>query len=213
MAMGVLFIIGLVVFGYFASTVDSFPGEVRSSTWVQSWRTSWLDTAMKAVSLPGALPVAAPVVLALSIGAYARGWRAEAVLVLGTTVAGYLVSRGLKEVIARPRPPDGVVQILQETSSYSFPSGHAMHHAVLFGIVLVVLTRRMGPIAVVWTAGVAFAIALLIMGISRMYLGMHWLGDVVGGYAFGAAVVMVATWVWSVWRARPVTKNSKPPAD
>jgi undecaprenyl-diphosphatase len=197
-ATGVLFIIGLVVFGYFASTVESFPGEARSSTWVQSWRTSWLDTAMKAVSWPGALPVAAPIVLALSIGAYARGWRAEAVLIL-------------KEMIARPRPTDSVVQVLQETSGYSFPSGHAMHHAVLFGIVLVVLTGRMGPRAVVWTAGVALTIALLVMGISRMYLGMHWLGDVVGGYAFGAAVVMVAMWVWGSWRGRHAVKDADPP--
>ncbi len=211
MAMGVLFIIGLVIFGYFASTVESFPGEVRSSTWVQSWRTPWLDTAMKVVSWPGALPVATPVVLALSIGAYARGWRAEAVLVLTTTVAGRLVSIGLKEVIARPRPTDSVVQVLQETSGYSFPSGHAMHHAVLFGIVLVVLTGRMDPRAVVWTAGVALTIALLVMGISRMYLGMHWLGDVVGGYAFGAAVVMVAMWVWGSWRGRHAVKDADPP--
>ena len=211
-AIGVLFIVGLGVFGYFASAVESFPGEVRSSTWVQSWRTSWLDTAMKAVSLPGTLRVAVPVLLVLSIGAYARGWRAEAVLVLATTVAGRLAATGLKEAIARPRPPDSVVQVLQETGSYSFPSGHSMHYAVLFGIVLVALSGRTGSRTVVWTAVAVFAIALLAMGMSRIYLGMHWTGDVVGGYAFGAGVVMAATWVWGRWSARPLTKDAGPPA-
>jgi undecaprenyl-diphosphatase len=210
--LGVLFIIGLGVFGYFASTVETFPGEVRSSTWVQSWRTSWLDTAMKAVSLPGTLPVAGPVVLALSIGAYARGWRAEAVLVLVTTAAGRLVAMGLKEAIARSRPPDGVIQVLQETDSYAFPSGHAMHYAVLFGIIMIALSRRVESRTTMWTAAVAFVVAMLAVGVSRIYLGMHWSGDVVGGYAFGAGVVMAATWVWGRWSARPGTIDPEPSA-
>ena len=207
LATGVLFVIGLGIFGYFASAVESLPGEVSSLTWVQSWRTSWLDTAMKAVSVLGTLPVAAPVVLVLAMGIYALGWRAEAVLLLATTAAGRLVAMGLKDVIARPRPSEDFVQVLQETSSYSFPSGHAMHYAVLFGIVLVVLNSRTGSGALLRITAVAFTALLVVMGLSRIYLGMHWLWDVVGGYVFGAGVVIVATWVWGCWPAPHDTKN------
>ena len=198
-AMTLAFLIGLGVFAYFASVVGTFPGEVRASTWVQSLGTPWLDTVMKAVSSPGGLAIAGPIVLVASAGLYAKGWRSESILILASAGVGRLASFGLKEMVTRPRPPEDLVRVLQETDSYSFPSGHAMHYAVFLGTLAVILAIRMNPGPTLRAIQAMLLLALLAIGLSRIYLGMHWAGDVVGGYAFGAGVVIVAIWVWSRW--------------
>ena len=195
-AVGIGFLLGLAAFAYFAHAVDNFPGELGASTWVQSWRTSWLDTLMKAISVPGLLPVAAPVLLLASAALYLKGWRAESLLVLGSTVAGRVLSLALKEVVARPRPSEGLVQVLREADGYSFPSGHAMHYAAFLGALAVVLAIRIRPGIALWASQLTLAVALAAIGLSRIYLGAHWFGDVVGGYAFGAVVVGVSLWLW-----------------
>ena len=151
---------------------------------------------MKAVSVPGLLPVAAPVLLLASAVLYLKGWRAESLLVFGSTVAGRLLALALKEVVARPRPSEGLVEVLQEANGYSFPSGHAMHFAAFLCALAVVLAIRMRPGIALWASQLTLAVALAAVGLSRIYLGVHWFGDVGGGYAFGAAVVMVSLWLW-----------------
>ena len=195
------FLIGLGVFAYFASTVSHFPGEVSASTWVQSWRASWLDALTKAVSLPGVLAVAVPMVLLASAVLYLRGWRVEGALLLMATIGGHLIGVALKEMISRTRPPDELVQVLQGSDSYSFPSGHVMHYVVFFGTLVFILTMRMNPGVGLRLAQGGFVLGLLAIGLARIYLGAHWLSDVVAGYAFGAAVMVGALWLGSRWMA------------
>jgi len=90
----------------------------------------------------------------------------------------------LKLVIRRPRPP-GAAALLQHFS-WSFPSGHAMASLIGYGMLAYVLTllwihRRSAQIAVVLGA----ALLIIAIGFSRLYLGVHYFSDVVGGYAAG----------------------------
>ena len=180
--------------GIFAKVVANFPWEVTVSAWVQSRPTPWLDAVMEAVSLPGVLVLAAPMVALTAVVLYIKGWRGEAVLIVATTVAGRLITLVVKELVGRPRPTDDVVRVLQEASSNSFPSGHVMHAMVFLGALAVILAIQPRPGATLRTAQVV--LALLATGASRIYLGAHWLGDVVGGYAIGSAVVAASVWVW-----------------
>ena len=200
--MSVVILAALGVFAYFASVVVNFPGEVGVSTWMQSWRAPWIDNLMKVISLPGILVVAVPMVILTSLALYLKGWRAESLLVLATAVGGRLIAIGLKEAVERPRPHDGLVQVLQEVDGYSFPSGHVMHYAVFFGILAVIAATRIGPGRGRNLTYGALALLLAAIGISRIYLGVHQLGDVVAGYAFGALVVAGAAWLWFRWQAR-----------
>ena len=195
----------LGIFGYLAADVQYFPGELDFSTWVQSWRTAWLDSVMKVVSTPGLVLV--PLAVFASTFLFITGRRKEAVLILATLLVASVLTFAVKWVVARPRPSGELVQILVDAEGRSFPSGHVLRYASFFGVVGLVSTWNMGPSVVRSIIYGALALAMMAIGLSRIYLGVHWLGDVVGGYAFGAALVMAVAgvrqwWVVGVGRGR-----------
>ena len=201
-AIATAILLALGVFAYFASVTVNMPGEATVSRWVQSWRTPWLDTLMEVISLPSVLVVVGPTVLLATAVLYFKGWRQEAFLVLGTSVAGRLISITLKELVARARPAGDVAQSLQEAGGYAFPSGHVMHLTVLLGALAAVVTMRVESRATRRLALAIVLLALAAIGLSRIYLGVHLLGDVVGGYVFGAVTVWCAVWLWRRWGDR-----------
>jgi hypothetical protein len=95
----------------------------------------------------------------------------------------------LKQLFHRLRPPDTRLE------SFSFPSGHAMTAVVTYGMLGVLIARaapRRRP--VVALAGIWFA---LLIGASRVYLGLHWASDVVAGFAAGGLLLAISTWATS----------------
>jgi undecaprenyl-diphosphatase len=206
---GAAYLAALGVFAYFAAVVVNFPWEVTVSTTVQSWQSAWLDTTMRAVSELGVLEVAAPLVALTAVALFIAGWRAESIFMVLTPSAGRLVTLVVKEIVDRPRPSESAVQVLQDAASASFPSGHVVHSVVYLGALVVVLNLRLRPSRRLRTAQALLVALVLATGLSRIYLGMHWLGDVVGGFAFGAAVVAAAVWAWWVW-PKPVRGDERP---
>jgi undecaprenyl-diphosphatase len=99
-------------------------------------------------------------------------------------VGGALIERILKHEVHRHRPPFGVLRL----DSFSFPSGHALASTVGFGMLTYVLLRITRPTGRQSTLAILGVIALLItIGVSRVYLGMHFPSDVIAGYAAGGA--------------------------
>lgn len=121
-------------------------------------------------------------------------WRRSAwwtALWLAVTCAlGTLLQQTLKALVDRPRPvwPDPV-----DSARYSaFPSGHAMTATVVCGLLLWLLHRYDAGRAVWRTAMVAAVISVVGVGLTRVWLGVHWPSDVLGGWILGAFVVTVA---------------------
>ncbi|MEU0199439.1 MULTISPECIES: phosphatase PAP2 family protein [unclassified Streptomyces] len=119
--------------------------------------------------------------------------RWTAVWLAASVALGTLLQQGLKAAVDRPRPvwPDPV-----DSAHYAaFPSGHAMTATVVCGLLLWLLHRHgVGPSA--WRAAVAVAVVSVVgVGLTRVWLGVHWPSDVVGGWLLGATVVAVAVWV------------------
>ena len=108
---------------------------------------------------------------------------------LGGVVGGLGLNVVLKEIFERPRPV--FETLLVEEAHYAFPSGHAMNSLITYGLlayfIILNIENRIARIFI------AFAAVLLIVliGISRLYLGVHYLSDVIGGYAAG--LVWLAT--------------------
>jgi undecaprenyl-diphosphatase len=152
----------------------------------------WFELAVRDVTALGG-----PTVLALMSAAVigyllVDGKRAAAVLVLLSLSGGALLSTVLKHMFARPRPD--LVPHLVEVSSASFPSGHAMLSAVVYLTLGALLSRIEGPPQVkMYVLSVAIALTLTI-GLSRIYLGVHWPTDVLAGWCAGAA------WAVVCWR-------------
>jgi undecaprenyl-diphosphatase len=117
------------------------------------------------------------------------GKRSAALLVLVSVGGGSLISTLLKNVVARPRPE--LVAHLVDVQTLSFPSGHAMVSAVTF-LTLGVLLARMQSRRWVKTYILTAAIVLtLLVGVSRVYLGVHWPTDVLAGWCAGGAWAML----------------------
>ena len=158
--------------------------DVALLDWLHARATATGYAVFNAISLLGS-PVTLTI-LALAV-ALLLAARRELIVLAGWLAAfagGGLLDVVLKLVIRRPRPP-GAAAFLQHFS-WSFPSGHAMASLIGYGMLAYVLTllwihRRSAQIAVVLGA----ALLIIAIGFSRLYLGVHYFSDVVGGYAAG----------------------------
>jgi undecaprenyl-diphosphatase len=169
--------------------------------WMVQQRRPWLTTIAVAITTVGS-PMS--VELLAAVAAAVLWWRfrspvPSAIVVVTVAVAAASAAL-LKDVVGAHRPPR-TLQLGLETSP-SFPSGHATCTLALLGILAVVLGRGRSPLSrraltacvVVLTAAVA---------LSRLYLGVHWLLDVVGGALLGGAVVLIGSFA-----PRPGTEGS-----
>ena len=114
-----------------------------------------------------------------------------AILLAIAIVGGQVLSHLMKFSFARPRPE--LVPHIVEVSSASFPSGHSMMSAVTYLTLAVMLARTERRIRIRVFYIVVAAILTMLVGLSRVYLGVHWPSDVLGGWSLGAA------WALGVW--------------
>lgn len=133
---------------------------------------------------------------ALVLAALGR-WR-RAVVLIATVATAAGVSEVLKGVFDRPRPP-AAAALIALPSNASFPSGHAIATLALYGgIALMVILDATGVRARV-AAGGTVALAAIAVGVSRVYLGVHWPSDVVASWLLGTVVLCAAGWVAVAW--------------
>jgi membrane protein DedA with SNARE-associated domain/membrane-associated phospholipid phosphatase len=173
------------------------PGDSQAIDIVNSIRTDWLTSVAKVVTALGSSVVLIPLTLVVAgVLAWRRRWPEFWVLVGGVVIMLIAVPV-IKEIVGRPRPAG---MALVSAPDESYPSGHATH-SVFYTWLALTVTLRVRP---GWSYGTALligGIALTVaIGLSRFYLGVHYLSDVSGGWALGvsafticAAVAMVAT--------------------
>ncbi len=141
----------------------------------------------------------------IAVVLWRRGRRRLVAWLVTTMTVGGLLGPLLKLLVARARPsfPDPVAT----ASGYSFPSGHALN-SMLFALVLVVLAHpvtRGARRAAVWVAAV---LIVVVTGVDRLALGVHFASDVLAGWVVGVATVAGTTAAFAVWR----TREGLPPA-
>jgi membrane-associated phospholipid phosphatase len=197
--LAVLLLAG-VVLAALVSMSAVLPVDLAIAQRVQQPRTidAFLIPLMILVSAPGYYPWT--IILwgvALLLLLLRRDWVA-AVLVALTALASALAEL-LKLIIARPRPTSDLVEVYRAVSGYSFPSGHVVHYVAFFGILGYLAWRRLGASPPPATAARVAVESLLVVccglivlvGPSRVFLGAHWPTDVVAGYLFGGACLVL----------------------
>ena len=165
----------------------------------------WLHVAATDVTALGSVTVLGLIILlAFALLASLRRW-SEGALLLAGAGGGLLISQGLKRVFGRERPELAYRAV--EAVNASFPSGHAMLSAVVF-LTLGVLTARFADRRRVRVLAMSAAVLLsLLVGASRVYLGVHWASDVLAGWCVGAAWAM-ACWLAAYLVQRRFTPSS-----
>jgi undecaprenyl-diphosphatase len=156
----------------------------------------WFRAAMLDVTAIGGVTVLV-LMVALVAGflALQRHWLTLA-LVLGGTISGSLVVTLIKNIVGRARPT--IVDHLVNVSSLSFPSGHAANSAIVYLTMATLLSQLVERRAARTYLFVAAAAIVTLIGVSRIYLGVHWPSDVLGGWAFGT-LWAVAWWAIGAW--------------
>jgi membrane protein DedA with SNARE-associated domain len=159
------------------------PGDETAIEVVVHLHSGFLEALAKAVSFLGSGGfVWALTAVCATLLAWRRRWAEFGVLLAGMTLTS-VGFHEIKDAVDRPRPPDSLVNY----SGSSFPSGHAAH-SVLYVWLAVTIVLRLRPGMARATAVVTAGIVLTVLvGLSRVYLGVHYLSDVSGGWALGAA--------------------------
>ncbi len=184
--------------------------------WFRSRRSAPASAVFTAITAAGGSVSMGGLVLVVVAAFLARRRRRWAAYLALTAVGGVLLNQLLKRHFVRPRP-DLASAVLGATG-YSFPSGHAMSATIVLGALGYLAARSARSWAVKSAAFSAFATLALAIGVSRLYLGVHWASDVVAGFAAGALWVTAATTGYELvrqyrlLRAGGVPREAAPPS-
>jgi membrane protein DedA with SNARE-associated domain len=189
-----LFVVGYAV--VISGENGPTPGDTTAIEAVGNLNAGWLVDLAKAVTKLGstaftlAVALVAGVVLALR-----RRWIEVAVLV-GALAISHLAVPLLKDELARPRPEGGLVSV----SGDAYPSGHATYSVLYAWLALVVAVRVRPGLTYASALIVTGILVTVVVGLSRVYLNVHYFSDVAGGWALGAsafagcaAIAMIVT--------------------
>jgi undecaprenyl-diphosphatase len=175
-------------------------------------REAWLTRTLQDLTNLGSVRILLPLILLVGVGWWRRRrtWRPLALLAAAYLGAD-LAFNAVKELVRRPRPPVGI--LLKPVAGPSFPSGHVTQAVAVYGMLAALAAAATSS----WARKVtAWALAIVISGlvaVSRLYLGTHWLTDVLGGLALGAAwLFALLTSVRTLDQLRAHPTEQPPPA-
>lgn len=176
------------------------------AAFISAHRSAALTAVMKTVSAVGSPALVTGGALIVGVVLLIKHTWAPLLLAAVTSAGIDGLAAVFKNVLGRPRPP--VAHAIAGADGYGFPSGHAATAAAVLGILAVIcahwLPRRKAR-AVIWPAA---AMITALIGASRVYLGVHWVTDVFGGWIFGVMWLAVVVTAWAGFLRRRQLKNS-----
>ena len=193
-----LFISAIGFLGLTAMVVIYPPTEIDKwfSLEIQEHSCPLFDRFMFAVSTVGYMHITIPVVLCTALIFLFCGYRREALFTALTLCSG-LISSVVKYFVNRPRPTSDLVRVIEITRQQSFPSGHVMFYTVFFGMLIYLMYRlKQLPQAIRLSISILSASMIILISISRIYLGAHWLTDVLAGYLLGFLFLNLLIWLY-----------------
>lgn len=164
--------------------------DAQLSEAIRAIRTPWLTVVAKGVTRVGDASTMIALTLASVAGLLATRHRTGAVVVGLTVLGGRTLGSVVQVLVHRARPVD--VALIPLPHEYSFPSGHALASALFFGAWTFFVLGEVRSPAVRYVLVALFALLAVGVGLSRVYLGVHYLGDVVAAWLLAGAVLTVA---------------------
>ena len=186
----------LIFFGWLAD--EALEGDARAfddatRAAVHQFASPVVTAIMRGLSFVGSTIALSAGTIFIVIRFALRKWKREAILFALTMIGAGLLNITLKLAFKRPRPVPYFN--LSPPESYSFPSGHSLTSAVFFGALAAILTARIRSTRVKATIWIVSTAMFLLIGLSRIYLGVHYTTDVIAGFAAALIWILVVRFV------------------
>lgn len=210
-ALGVSLAVGLValillgwLFGEITDAVlerdDLAAVDSPLTRWLVANRVDWLTSLMRGITqLADPWFVVTFVTVVGLVVVWRRDrWRMDLTVLVVSSGGAALLMTGIKLLIERPRPSIGAV--VASASGFAFPSGHSTLAVAMFGAAAWVAARKVADRRkqlAIWALAVVLA---LLVGFSRLYLGVHWLSDVLGGFTLAALWLVLTITATTAYR-------------
>ncbi len=191
----------LVVWAFAEVTEEVIEGESRAFDravllWIAANVPAWMDGPMRVVTALGYYAVVLPLLAVAILAFYLKGWKLSAVLLFVSTAGGVVLTTVLKSVFRRARPE--FIDSGYTANFYSYPSGHATVAVGFYGALAVILAYHLrGPARLAALA--AGAALVLLIGFSRLYLGVHYPTDVLAGFLAAPLWLVTVGAVYALW--------------
>lgn len=197
-----------IAFGYIASAIGnesiaSFDTAVIA--FVQGLETPWLTSIMKVFTWIGSGYVVASIALIGFIVLYfVLHYRQQAFLLIVVIAGSVIFNSVLKNYFKRERPE---IHRILDANGFSFPSGHSMMAFALYAILAYIAWRNVRTMTSRVVLLLFTAFMIIIIGASRIYLGVHYPSDIVGGFAVSALWVTIAITVYAYFQHKREKKE------
>lgn len=190
-AMIGIFLIMSYLFWNFSKVVPKTKLVSIDSVWVERIQgkiSEQITPIMSFFTFLGSTTWLALATLFIFIVLFIKKRRVEAILFVSTMAFSGIFNQLLKMLYHRPRP---TIQPLIEASGYSFPSGHSMASFTFYGLLAFFIILKFKSIVVRLSVIFLTALTISTVGISRIYLGVHYPTDVLAGFTAGAATLVI----------------------
>jgi undecaprenyl-diphosphatase len=164
--------------------------------WIHAHSPEWLEGPMRLITALGYYQVVLPLLAVAVFTLYLKGWRLSANLLLVSAIGGTLLTTVLKAVFGRARPE--LFDSGYTAPFYSFPSGHATVAVGFYGMLTLILAYRLRGFAR-WAVAACGVLLVLLIGFSRLYLGVHYPTDVLAGFLAAPLWVIFVGVVYVLW--------------
>jgi len=199
----------LVVFGLLAWFVASHPIlaiDIKITRAFQDIQAPWLQMIMIAVSYLGnQLLLFIGLIALTAVLFWILGLRLEAITIVVLSATSAALDWAIKLIVARPRPTASLVEVLQTASGSSFTSAHVMSYVAFWGLlfsfgIIIFRGHYWWRIALL----IISALFVVLVGPSRVYLGVHWASDVLGSYLLSGILLGIALWIYLYLKGKNV---------
>ncbi len=169
--------------------------DVSLAKWIQNWQGSLGERLYTIGDILGTTSIAAAItVVALIIAIALKQMQISVFLVLVLLLR--LAGIQLKPLFDSPRPTEEHLRLLETFDGTGYPSGHSMTVAMVSAMLVLISWRNLSDVRLKWAISAIAAIAITLVGWSRVWSGAHWPSDVLGGWGYGIALVLGA-WILS----------------
>ena len=180
-------VLGTICLFILAWAYPTFPGDENVLLRFQSLRSGWLDEIAKGFDNFGIVSVIMPAVgFLMALLLVARRYADVVMVFAGLVLIG--MGNWIKVLVDRPRPDYQIFDPIE--SSLSFPSGHSLLAVILGGLLIYLTESMVKPVLLRRVIQIGLIVVVVVMGASRVYMGVHWPSDVIGSYVFGLLVLV-----------------------